>query len=514
MIRPALAYLLVFFSFFFKSLAGQAAEGALAINLSFSEEVLENVKPQGRLFLFLSQNPAVEPRTQVDPFPGSRTHIFARNFTEINSDQELLLNNSLEWAKTPEWSLENIPQGEYYLQILWDQNTTASSINAAGNLHSTKQKVLIDGSTKATVIINEAIAEQALLDNPLLKLVDFKSDTLSTWWQKSTRLKAAVLLPSGYDPNKAYPIRYNVAGYGGSYYRVNRLIQDADFMSWWNSDESPNIINVFLDGEGPFGDSYQMDSENSGPYGYALIYELMPHLEATFRGTNTPRTRFVDGCSTGGWVSLGLQLHYPAVFNGCFSYSPDAVEFENYQLINIYQDENAFVNEFGYLRPVMRFTDGEPVVSMKKFVTYENVLGRSNTYVTSGGQFSAHTALYSPKGSDGLPIPLFHPTTGAINRTVAEHWKKYDFKLYAQENWKTLGPQLAGKVYVWMGDMDHFYLNQATRAFAEFMQSTSNPKSDAFIEFQPTAGHCSQYSDRVVLEQMQQRLQLINAAQK
>ena len=135
-------------------------------------------------------------------------------------------------------------------------------------------------------------------------------------------------------------------------------------MNWWESDDAPQIINVFLDGEGPFGDSYQMDSENSGPYGDALTNELIPFIESTYRGTDTPTTRFVDGCSTGGWVSLGLQLYYPDFFNGTFSYSPDAIEFENYQLINIYKDENAFVNEFGYMRPVARMTDGEPFLSM------------------------------------------------------------------------------------------------------------------------------------------------------
>ena len=319
-------------------------------------------------------------------------------------------------------------------------------------------------------------------------------------------LKAAILLPHGYEEGKVYPIRYNVAGYGGRYTRINRLLNNPEFMQWWDSEEAPQIITVFLDGEGPFGDSYQMDSENSGPYGQALIEEFIPHIEDIYRGTSSVETRFVDGCSTGGWVSLGLQLYYPDEFNGVFSYSPDAIEFENYQLINIYKDQNAYVNEFGYSRPVMRSTVGEPMLSMKEFIQYENVLGYSDTYLNSGGQFSAHTALYSPKGNNGLPQPLFDPSTGDIDTEVADHWKKYDFKLYTQENWSELGPKLENKIYVWMGDMDHFYLNPATRAFADFIQETDNPKSDAEIVFSPMEGHCTQYSHRKVLEQIQAKL--------
>src|SRR5258706_118479 len=277
-------------------------------------------------------------------------------------------------------------------------------------------------------------------------------------------------------------------------------------MDWWQYDEAPQVINVFLDGEGPFGDSYQMDYDNSGPYGYSLIHEVIPYIEKTYRGTNSSTTRFVDGCSTGGWVSLGLQLYYPDAFNGVFSYSPDAIEFENYQLINIYKDENAFVNEYGYVRPVMREVSGEPMLSLKDFIQYENVLGSSNTYLNSGGQFSAHTALYSPKGSNGLPKPLFDPETGVIDHGVAEYWKKYDFKLYAEKNWKTLGPKLQGKIYIWMGDMDNFYLNLGTRAFDNFIKTTTNPTSDAEIVFTPMKGHWANYSNKTVLLQVADRI--------
>ncbi len=483
---------------------GQSSD--LNITVSVSDGIQNSFLKDGRLFVFLSENPEVEPRTQIWPNPTSQTTILAKNLKNWKSDESISLNRMTDWMSTADWNLDNIPNGTYYIQVLWDQDTEESRISAPGNIYSQKQKVAIQADGELEIVLSEVIGPRSITDHNLAEMVNFRSQILSEWWGKDVYLKASVLLPHNYQKGKAYPIRYNVAGYGGRYTRINYLLNDDEFMSWWQTEEAPEIISVFLDGEGPFGDSYQMDSENSGPYGEALINELIPHIENEYRGTSDAATRFVDGCSTGGWVSLGLQLYYPDVFGGVFSYSPDAIEFENYQLINIYQDENAYINEFGYKRPVMRSILGEPMLSLEDFIRYENILSSTNTYVKSGGQFSAHTALYSPKGEDGLPEPLFDPETGEINHDVAEHWKKYDFKHYARENWESLGPKLEGKIYIWMGDMDQFYLNTATRAFSEWIKTTENPKSDAVIEFEPMKGHCQGYNYGLVLTMIQDKL--------
>ena len=480
---------------------------SFSAKIKVSEELQDFTKKEGRLFIFLTQNPNIEPRLQTWPNPRSLTHIFARNIYDLNATQIVKIDKSEKWDRTPEWTFENIPIGQYYIQILWDQDTLESRVNAPGNLYSTKQYVDVNQSVELDVILDKKIKPRNVKKHDLVRVVDFKSDTLSKWWDKSIYLKASILLPNQYDKSKAYPIRYNVAGYGGRYTRINWILNNNDFMDWWNSNEAPQIINVFLDGEGPFGDSYQFDSENSGPYGYALINELIPHIESKYRGTNLSDTRFVDGCSTGGWVSLGLQLFYPDYFNGSFSYSPDAVEFENYLLVNIYKDDNVYINEYDYLRPTMRSVEGEPMVSFKQFVQYENVLGTSGTYLNSGGQMGAHTALYSPRDEDGWPMPLFDPVTGEIDLIVAQYWRKYDFKLYAKKNWKELGPKLQGKIFIWMGDMDNFYLNSATREFASYLNNTTNPASDADIVFSSMEGHCWQYSHKKVLLKIQKKIE-------
>jgi len=487
---------------------GQHEVYSFRADLTVAEEMQTYFNPDGRLFLFLCQNPWVEPRTQTWPGPWSKCQIFACNVSGMDPSETMRIDGAAEWISTADWTLDRIPEGEYYVQVLWDQDLAESGINAPGNLYSEKQRIRIDQSVELDIELDRRIGVRIVEEHPLVREVDMVSDTLSAWWGRPMHLKASLLLPANYEEGShaAYPIRYNVAGYGGRYTRVNYLVRDKEFMNWWHSDDAPGIINVFLDGEGPFGDSYQMDSENSGPYGYALIHELIPHIESRYRGTDSPETRFVDGCSTGGWVSLALQVFYPDHFNGAFSYSPDAIDFENYQLINIYEDENTFINEYGYPRPIMRDIDGEPLVSWKDFVRVENVLGASNTYLNSGGQICSHTALYSPRGKDGLPQPLIDPVTGKIDHEVARHWRKYDLKAYCREHWEELGPKLQGKLFIWMGDMDQFYLNTATRAFEDFIDRTETPRSDAEIIFSPMEGHCSKFSHREVLLKIRDRI--------
>ncbi len=487
------------------SLVAQTSK--LTVITSVSHEIKTEFKPNGRIFLFVGSGFARDPR--LNTWPNKLNWIFATNIENWNPEKPFTFEGSVELAKSVDVSLDNLPNGKYKVQVLWDQDVFESGINAPNNLYSEVISIELTGNQLIELPLTKIIGPVKLMDHKLLDEINIKSNILSNWWGREIRLKAAVILPRNYyeQPGQKYAVRYNIAGYGGRYTRANRFLRNMD---WWTSDEAPEILNVYLDGEGPFGDCYQLDSENSGPYGTALTEELIPYIENKFRGKGTPESRFVEGCSTGGWVSLALQIFYPDFFGGCFSYSPDQVDFENCQLINIYSDENAFVNEHGYLRPIMREISGEPVISQKDFIGFENVLGRSDTYVTSGGQFSAFTALFSPKGNDGLPKPMFDPVTGKIDREVAEYWRKRDLKHYVKTNWETLGPKIQGKIWAWTGDMDNFYLNPALRAFDEMLKTMENPKTDAIINFSPMQGHCTEYNELKVIQQIAEKLKIKN----
>ncbi|MBY6212322.1 esterase family protein [Microbulbifer agarilyticus] len=490
------------------------SDHVVSVSVSVGAEMEDKFVSNGRLFLFLNENLEKEPRKDVWPVTPKRNNIFATNITGWNKGDSRTFGADTELQATTPWTLANVPEGTYKLQVLWDQDIEESQINAPGNLYSTVQAVEISGKTLLKVSLDQQVPAHKLVEHDHLKLMEIESQFLSEWWDRTMKLKASVLLPSSYydDPARVYPLRINISGYGGRYTRVNYLLENEKFTDWWFGEDAPQVINVFLDSDGPFGDNYQLDSENSGPYGTALVEELIPAIERSFRTKEDPNYRYVDGCSTGGWVSLALQIFYPEQFGGAWSFSPDSVSFDHYQLVDLYKDDNLFVNEWGNLRPVARDIYGDPMVTVKDFIRYENVLGSSNTYLNSGFQFGAHTALYSPKGEDGLPAPMFDPNTGAINKQVVEAWKKYDLKLHLEENWSTLGPKLQGKIYVWMGDMDHFYLNPATRSMSEFLAKTSEPQSDAEFVFDAMEGHCTKFSNMKVLGMIQDKVDKLEAA--
>jgi enterochelin esterase-like enzyme len=496
--------LLISISFFCPNIHAQTC--SLKVTASVSAEVQDNFKKKGRIFLFMNPTSRGEPR--LNTFPGRTNYIFATNIENWPTNKDFTFDGSADMVKSVDVSLNSLPAGKYRVQVLWDQDTEESGINAPGNLYSDAIDVDLQKNQVVEIPLTRIIPPRKLAENKYLKEVNLKSKLISGWWGKDMFVKAAVLLPKSFydEPDKKYPVRYNIAGYGGRYTRANRYVENESFMKWYLSEEGPEMITVFLDGEGPFGDSYQLDSENSGPYGTSLTEEIIPFIEKEYRGTGTPESRYLEGCSTGGWVSLALQLFYPDFFNGCFSYSPDQVDFENCQLINIYKDDNAFYNEFGYLRPIVRDVSGEPVVSQKDYILFENVQGTSDSYLNSGGQFSAFTALFSPKGENGLPKPMFDPVTGKIDRDVAEYWRKHDLKDMVKTNWKTLGPKIQGKIWVWVADMDNFYLNPAMRVFDEMLQKTENPKSDASIHYSPMKGHCAEYDFIKVYQQISEKI--------
>ena len=276
--------------------------------------------------------------------------------------------------------------------------------------------------------------------------------------------------PKDYDkhPDVRYPVNYiqdhfSLAAPGG-------FGRGGDFDRLWMAADTPRFLYVTLQHPSPYyDDSYGVNSENNGPYGDAIIKELIPAVEEKFRVIREPWARMLSGGSTGGWIAAAHQVFYPDFYGGSFALCPDSVDFEYHQIVNIYKDANAYYIDKGWTRverPSERRPDGNIEGMMKDENWFELVVGDKSR---SGGQWDIWEATYSPVGSDGYPKRLWNKTTGVIDKSVAEQWKKYDLLNILRTNWSTLGPKVADKLHLYVGDMDSYYLNDAVEQLNEFL---------------------------------------------
>ena len=300
-----------------------------------------------------------------------------------------------------------------------------------------------------------------------------------------------MLLPKGYDthPEARFPVNYMQDHF--SLNAPGGFGRGGDFDRFWMSDNAPRFIAVTLQHPSPYyDDSYGVDSENNGPYGEAIIKELIPAVEQKFRVIREPWARMLSGGSTGGWIALAHQVLYPDFYGGSFALCPDSVDFTYHQIVNIYSDANAYYIDKGWTtveRPSERKIDGNIDAMMKDENWYELVVGDKSR---SGGQWDIWEATYSPVGPDGYPKRLWNKETGVIDRSVAEQWKKYDMAEIIRKNWTVLGPKIANKLHIYVGDMDTYYLNDAVEKLNEFLVKADDPKFAGEIVFQRRAPHC------------------------
>ncbi len=390
--------------------------------------------------------------------------------------------------------LSRLPRGEYVVQAAFKANADLNTPDAPGNLYSDPVRATLDPAQGGTLKLE--LAHVAPPDDPppgtdYVRFVKLRSELLSRFHGRPMYLRAAVVLPRdfGREPDRRYPLRVHVGGYGSRYTEAADLMAPmSGFRRAWLADAAPRMLLLHLDGAGPYGDPYQVNSDNNGPYGDAVTRELIPHVERTFRGIGEGYARVTDGASTGGWVSLALQVFYPDFFNGCWSHAPDPVDFRAYELINIYEDANAYVNPRGFERPAARELSGEVRYTVRHECQMEVALGRGNRWWLSGKDWCAWNAVFGPRGEDGLPKPLWDGRTGAIDRSVLEHWTRYDLRRVLEANWPTLGPKLRGKIHVWVGEADDYYLNNAVHLLDHTLQRL-RPPFEGRITYGPRAGH-------------------------
>jgi hypothetical protein len=456
-------------------------------------EVTSRFTPaSGRLFVVLGDAARPEPRTLIDDAGQDAMPILARDVHNFGSGSVAAIDRTAETF--PAGSFDVLEARDYYVQAVLHSNTDLKSLDAPGTQYSEVQRIHIDPRRTATVKLEltNIIPEQLPPDDEYIRYVRIRSNLLTAFHKRPIFLRAAVILPKDYaaDTTRRYPLRIHIGGYGTRFTAVRRIMTaGSEFRTMWLAADTPRMIYLQLDGDGPFGDPYQVNSDNNGPYGDAITRELIPYVEHTFRGIAQPYARMLDGQSTGGWVSLALKIFYPDFFNAVWSSCPDGVDLRGFQLINIYRDDNAYTDDQGMERASKRNLDGSVEFTIRRECQMENVIGLGNSWTMSGQQWGAWNAVYGPRGRDGRPVPLWDPKTGKMDRSVVPHWKKYDLRLILEENWKTLGPKLREKIHISVGESDNYFLNNAVHMLDDFLRRAV-PSADAHIVYGAGQGHC------------------------
>jgi hypothetical protein len=460
----------------------------------------------GRLFVVLAADDHPEPRLVAGSTGLDAPPILARDVVGFAPGATAVID--AQAAAFPIADLARLPAGEYAVQAVFATNRDLTGLNAPGNLYGTPRRVHLDPSRAGTVALELTQAvppESPPEDTELLRFLSIRSERLSAFHGRPISLRAGVILPRDFDrePSRRYPLRVHIGGFGARFTEVHDLMAEGRaFRRAWLADDAPRMILLHLDGAGPLGDPYQVNSANNGPYGDAVVRELIPLVERRFRGIGGPRARVLDGGSTGGWVALALQVFYPDDFNGAWAFCPDSVDFRSFQLVNLYRDRNAYVNARGFERPAAREPSGDVRYTMRHECQMENVLGRGDSWTRSGGQWGSWNAVYGPRGADGLPVPAWDPKTGAIDPAVVEHWTRYDLRRLLQRDWPTLGPKLRGKLHIWVGEADDYFLNNAVHRLDEFL-AQADPPFEGTIAYGPGQGHCWMgLTEREMMDQM------------
>lgn len=489
----------------------------------------------GRLLLLLSNNDKDEPRNQIND--GLNTQlVFGIDVEGMKPGDKIVVDDKA--FGFPIRRLSDVPKGDYFVQAIInryetfnlktghsvklppDQGEGQQWNRKPGNFYSKPQKISVPSGHVVEIVMDQKIPPiEPPKDTKYIKHLRIQSQKLTEFWGRPMYLGAHVLVPEGFDehPNAHYPImifhghfpddfggfsetapdpNMDTSDYSARFgiygYKKFQAQESYNFYKQWISKNFPRFLIVEIQHANPYyDDSYAVNSANLGPYGDAIMYELLPEIEKRFRGIGEGWARFTYGGSTGGWEALAVQMFYPDEFNGCFAACPDPIDFRAYCLVDLYKDKNAYFYESDFKKlpkPSHRDYLGQIQSTMQESNHFELALG---TKSRSGQQWDIWEAVYSPQGEDGYPKRIFDKETGDIDKEVANYWKEnYDLRYILERDWATLGPKLKGKIHIYCGDMDNYYLNNAVYLMEDFLKKTKNPFYAGEVAYGDRAEHC------------------------
>ena len=494
-----------------------------------------DARNDGRVLVILTPDGKTEPRFQVGT-DNLGAQIFGVDADGLKPGASVTIG--LGVLGYPAEDIARVSKGDYFAQAIFHKYRTYKLGNGKtvklpeargagqnwrlepGNIISEPTKIRFDPAKTGTISLRltkvlPKIPEPT--DTEFVRHFKIRSEKLSKFWGTDTYIRGHLLVPRDFDkhPEARYPLVINHGHFPDDFggFRTtppdadlkcipnarfnepcyNRIEQQEahDFYRKWIADGTPRMLIVEIDHSNPYyDDSYAVNSANLGPYGDAIIAEFIPELERRYRGLGAGWARFLYGGSTGGWEALAQQVQHPDFFNGAYAACPDPIDFRQNMLTNMYTENNAYWNEgpFGRVpKPAKRNYLGQVAYTAEQENRLELVLG---THSRSGGQQDIWEAVYSPMGDDGYPQRVWDKRTGVIDPKVAEYWREnYDLSHIMARDWVTLGPKLAGKIHIYVGDMDNFYLNNAVYLTEDFLK-TAVPAYGGEVTYGDRAEHC------------------------
>jgi len=524
------------------------------IMVSFSKEIYSE-SINGRLLILLSKDPENEPRFQISPFPNTQqifgidvNNLKPGEIVEIPNDSFGFPVNSLNKIPTGLYAIQAlIHKYETFhradgtaVNLPMDRGEGQKWNKAPGNLYSIPKQMNFNSNSNdnINIVIDQVIESIEDPENTIyIRYEKIESKLLTNFWGRPMYLGAVILLPEGFDehPETKYPLvvwhghfnRNHYANFRETPPDPNIEPEPSKSKSWKTTKdlygpdvsrspeyiEAPNIVSqrngykLYKDWKSPgfprmiiaciqhatpyYDDSYAVNSANQGPYGDAINHELIPYIEEKYRAIGEGWARTTMGGSTGGWEALATQIFYPEMYNGCWAWCPDSIDFRDFSLVNIYADSNAYYVKGPWnrvARPGFRSTVGEILYTIKDENHLEHVKG---TQGRSGGQWDIWFATFGPINNEGYVKFPWNKITGKIDPEVTSYWKEnYDLRHILQRDWKILGPNIKGKIHLFCGDMDGYYLNNAVYLMEEFLESTRNPYYAGRVEYGWRRGHC------------------------
>lgn len=481
-----------------------ATSAALADGARFTVTVdpaLAGPGSRGRLVISLirpgSQLPATEDPNNA-PFWGSPQPMFGVDADFPRPDAAVTIDADADHNFE---SAADLKPGAYRAAArLITTRLSSNWRNDPGNLFSEPVAftVTADRPAEVALVLGRRTRARAWPADAGADLVEVRSRLLSDFHGREVMLRAGVVRPVNFDPKRAYAAIYEVPGFGGDHFMALGVARSrrADPLA-------ASAFHIVLDPESPNGHTLFADSANNGPCGRALVEELIPELEKRFPLAARPAARLLRGHSSGGWSVIWLAMTYPQTFGAAWSSAPDPVDFRRFQTVDLYAFASMYRLSGGEPAPdrdhlarlrsvpgairkardpasgydLVSYRQGDrPVMTIREEARSEDVLGPGNS---SGQQWDSWFAVFGPRDGRGRPAALIDPDTGAIDQSVAEHYRKYDIAHLLRTQPEKYEPVFRSSIRIIVGGADNFFLNEAVALLQAALDDLSAPAPDA-----------------------------------